>query len=243
MVVCLGFCLCLFLLLCFLVIVVVCVGFFTYVFFVWSGGFWFERVLKCLLLLTIVVHVCLVFVKKCLYKICVIGQSFPCVSVKHLLPKPELNCIKQTLDQVDYQILNLLQEDCRLSFNKVAAKTQISVGTAYNRIKNLEATGLVKDYTAIVDPVKMGHSLTAVIFVQVEGEYLAEVEKQIAAENNVVAVYDITGEFDAVLIAKFKDRVDLNTFVKHLAASPHIKRTITSVSLDTVKEDFRVKLP
>jgi DNA-binding Lrp family transcriptional regulator len=203
----------------------------------------FERILRRVLKYDVVVHGCSGFVKKCLYKICVIGQSFQLVSVKQLLPKQETNCLKQNLDQVDHQILNLLQEDCRLSFNKIAAKTQISVGTAYNRIKNLEAAGLVKGYTAVVNPAKVGHALTAVIFIQVDGEHLPEVEQQIAAENKVVAIYDITGEFDTVLIAKFKDRVELNNFVKHLAASPHIKRTITAVSLETVKEDFRVKLP
>jgi Lrp/AsnC family transcriptional regulator for asnA, asnC and gidA len=55
-------------------------------------------------------------------------------------------------------------------------------------------------------------------------------------------VYDVTGEFDATVIAKFKDRNSLNTFIKHIAALPYVKRTITNVSLNTVKEDFRIKL-
>lgn len=157
--------------------------------------------------------------------------------------KPETTATK-SLDNTDYQILNLLQEDCRLSFNKVAAKAQISVGTAYNRIKNLEKKGFVKGYTVLVDPVKLDCALTAVIFVQLEsGDNLSAAEEHIAVDNNVIAVYDVTGEFDSVVIAKFRDRADLNTYIKHLAASPHIKRTITTVSLNTVKEDFRVNLP
>ena len=151
--------------------------------------------------------------------------------------------LREKVDALDSQILNLLQEDCRLSFNKVAAKAQVSVGTAYNRIKSLEARGLVKGYTVLVDSAKLGCGLTAVIFVQVEGGYLTSVEKKIAEGGNVVAVYDVTGEFDAAVIAKFKDRSSLNTFIKDLAAMPHVKRTITNVSLNTVKEDFRVRLP
>ncbi len=152
---------------------------------------------------------------------------------------------KQTenIDALDKRILNLLQQDCRLSFNKIAAQADISVGTAYNRIKNLEAKGLVTKYTALIDSIKLGYSLTAIIFVQAKGDHLEQVEKEIATDPNVATVYDVTGEFDAVVVAKFKDREELNKFVKHLAALTHVKRTITTVSLSTVKEDFRMKLP
>jgi DNA-binding Lrp family transcriptional regulator len=149
----------------------------------------------------------------------------------------------KNLDALDHTILNLLQEDCRLSFSKLAAKAEVSVGTAYNRIKNLEAKGFVKRYTLLVDSAKMGCPLTAVIFVQAEGEHLLDVEKEIAKAKNVVAVYDVTGEFDVAIIAKFKDREDLSIFIKHLASKSHVKRTITNVSLNMVKEDFRIKLP
>lgn len=149
---------------------------------------------------------------------------------------------RKAIDHLDIEVLNVLQKDCRLSFNKVAAKAQISVGTAYNRIKSLESRNYVKGYTVLIDSTKMGFPLTAVIFVQGEGGHLPEVEKEIAHKSNVVAVYDITGEFDAVVVAKFRDREDLNVFIKQLASMAHIKRTITSVSLNTVKEDFRIPL-
>jgi Lrp/AsnC family transcriptional regulator, regulator for asnA, asnC and gidA len=154
----------------------------------------------------------------------------------------EINSTKDG-DSLDCRILNLLQEDCRLSFSKIAAKTNVAVGTAYNRIKNLEARGFVKGYTALVDSAKLVCGLTVVIFVQTGGGYLTMVEKKIAECCNVVAIYEFTGEFDAAVIAKFKDRGSLNTFIKDLAAMPNVKRTITNVSLNSVKEDFRIKLP
>ena len=149
----------------------------------------------------------------------------------------------ESTDAVDRQILNLLQEDSRLSFNKVAGKAGISVGTAYNRIKKLEAKGVLKGYTVLVDAVKLGYGLTAIILVQAEGGYLTDVENKIAEATCVVAVYDVTGDYDAVVIAKFKDRNSLNAFIKHLSASPHVKRTLTNVALSTVKEDFRITIP
>jgi DNA-binding Lrp family transcriptional regulator len=150
--------------------------------------------------------------------------------------------LTEKIDDVDLRILSLLQEDCRLSFNKIANKLGISVGTAFNHIKSLEKKGIIKGYTAIVDSDKLGYSLTAVIMIQAEGTHLTDIEKEIAKTANVVAVYDITGDYDATVIAKFKDRASLNAFIKNLLAIPHLKRTVTNVALNVIKEDQLVKL-
>ena len=146
------------------------------------------------------------------------------------------------MDDIDLQIIALLQEDSRLSFNKIAHRLKVSVGTAYNRVKNLEAMGIVKGYTVTLDPSKLGFSLTAIIMVQVEGGHLTEVEQEIAKNANVIAIYDITGDYDAAVVTKFKDRASLNDFVKSLLATPYIKRTVTSVALDIIKEEYRINL-
>ena len=146
------------------------------------------------------------------------------------------------MDDIDLRIIALLQEDSRLSFNKIANRLEVSVGTAYNRVKNLEAIGIVKGYTVTLDPSKLGYGLTAIIMIQAEGEYLTEVEQEIAKNVNVIAIYDITGDYDAAVVAKFKDRSGLNDFVKSLLATPHIKRTVTSVALDIIKEEYGIKL-
>lgn len=150
--------------------------------------------------------------------------------------------LTEKIDDVSLRILSVLQEDCRLSFNKIARRLGISVGTAFNRVKSLEKKGILKGYTAILDSSKLGYSLTAIIMVQAEGSYLADVENEIAKTANVVAVYDITGDYDATVIAKFKDRASLNAFIKNLLALPHIKRTVTNVVLNVIKEDQGVKL-
>ncbi|MBS7648858.1 Lrp/AsnC family transcriptional regulator [Candidatus Bathyarchaeota archaeon] len=145
------------------------------------------------------------------------------------------------VDELDLQIIRLLQEDSRISFNKIASKLDVSVGTAYNRIKNLEEKGILKGYTVLVDPARVGYGTIAIIFIQAEGAHLVDVENEIAKIDNVVAVYDITGDFDVAVIARFKDRTGLNAFVKKLLSMPYVKRTVTNVVLNVVKEDFRVK--
>ena len=150
--------------------------------------------------------------------------------------------IAKKIGDLDLRILSLLQEDCRLSFNKIASKLGISVGTAFNHVKNLEKEGILKGYTAILDLTKLDYGHTAIILIQAEGEHLTDVENEIAKAANVVAVYDITGDYDAAVIAKFKDRSSLNAFIKNLIAIPHIKRTVTNIALNVIKENLGVKL-
>jgi len=151
--------------------------------------------------------------------------------------------LNEKLDDIDLRIINLLQEDSRLSYNKIARKLGISVGTAYNRIKSLEERGVVKGYTVLVDMAKVGYNLTALILIQAEGKHLLDVENEISKMNNVVSVYDITGDFDVAVIARFKDRDSLNQFIKSLLSLPYVKRTVTNVVLNVVKEDLKLKIP
>jgi Lrp/AsnC family transcriptional regulator for asnA, asnC and gidA len=148
----------------------------------------------------------------------------------------------EKIDNTDIEVIKLLQEDSRLSYNKIAGKLGISVGTAFNRIKNLEDKGILKGYTVLVDPFKLGFTITAIVMIQAEGTHLVDVEKEIAKSGNALCVYDVTGDFDIAVAVRFRDRVDMNAFVKNLLAMPYIKRTVTNVVLNVVKEDFRANL-
>jgi len=150
--------------------------------------------------------------------------------------------IKENFDETDIEIVRLLQGDSRLSYNKIAGKLGISVGTAYNRIKNLEDKGVLKGYSVLVDPFKLGFTMTAIVMIQADGTHLVDVEKEIAKSSNALCVYDVTGDFDIAVVVRFRDRVDMNAFVKNLLAMPFIKRTVTNVVLNVVKEDFRANI-
>ncbi len=148
----------------------------------------------------------------------------------------------ENIETIDIEILRLLQEDARLSYNTIARKLGISVGTAFNHVKTLEKKGVLKGYTIVIDPDKMGYGLTVLILIQAEGGHIADIETEISKTANVLALYNITGDYDAAAIIKFKDRADLNVFLKHLLSTPHVRRTVTNVALDVIKEDLNVKV-
>ena len=144
------------------------------------------------------------------------------------------------LDSLDTQIIQALEEDSRLSFRKLAQKVGVTTNILQHHVENLEHEGIILGYVPIIDTAKMGYALTAIIMIQIEGGHIVEVENEIAKESNVLSVYDITGEYDAVVFAKFRDNPSLNAFLKKLLTEPFIKRTTTLIALNAVKEYSKV---
>lgn len=144
------------------------------------------------------------------------------------------------VDEVDLKIIEMLEADARVSFREISKKLGISEGTVYNRVKRLQDEGIIKGYSAKVDPTKLGMDLTAVIGLRVAGGHLVEVEEEISKMKGVCCVYDVTGDYDAIVIARFRSRADLNGFIKGILSNPYVERSVTHVVLNTIKEDFTV---
>jgi len=67
------------------------------------------------------------------------------------------------------------------------------------------------------------------------------VEEKIAKKPSVSALYDVTGDYDALVVAKFREREDLDRFVKSVMAIPHVDRTYTMLVLNVIKETHGVE--
>ena len=144
------------------------------------------------------------------------------------------------LDEIDVKILKILTADSRLSSRQIAKQCNVSIGTVLSRMKKMENEGVVKAYTALLDHEKLGYELTVVTEITVSKGRPLEIESEIARLPNVCCVYDLTGQADAAIIAKFKTREELSKFAKHILSLPNVERTNTHVVLTTVKEDFRL---
>ncbi len=148
----------------------------------------------------------------------------------------------EKIDRLDVEILIELQKDARKSLREIAEKLDVAEGTVYNRINKLRRMGIIQKFIPIIDHSKLGFDLTAIIGISAEGKHLVEIEEIIAREPNVTAVYDVTGEFDIITVAKFKTRDDLNTFVKKIGGMKHVKKTYTMLVLNVVKETHAIEL-
>lgn len=143
-----------------------------------------------------------------------------------------------SIDETDRKIIYLFEKDGRMSYRKIAKSLDISIGTVHNRVEKLLKTGVIKKFIPIIDQAKLGYSLTTIIGVRVKGGVLRNWEDRTAYHKNVLCMYDVTGEFDAILIARFKDTIELDQFIKGLLKEPDVQRTYTQTVLNIVKEDL-----
>ena len=140
------------------------------------------------------------------------------------------------VDDTDRKIMNALMDDSRLSYRQVAARVGFSVATIMNRIKALEKAGIIKEYTCVVDYDKLGFDIDVIISINVSKGKLFQVEKKIGSDENVTAVYDVTGDYDSVVVAKFKSRRLLDNFLKKIQTYDFVERTNTVVILNNIKD-------
>ncbi|MBI4739657.1 Lrp/AsnC family transcriptional regulator [Candidatus Woesearchaeota archaeon] len=139
-------------------------------------------------------------------------------------------------DALDKKILNTLIENSRLSYRQIAKKLNVSAATVMNRANRLEKEGIIKGYAATIDYERVGYDVTIMIEIRISKGKLFEIEKRVASHPNVVAVYDHTGPFDALVIAKFKTRAQMDKFLKKLQTYDFVERTETMLVLNIVKE-------
>ena len=140
------------------------------------------------------------------------------------------------LDKTSKEILNILLDNSRLSYRQIAKKIKVSVATVMNRIKNMESNGVIEKYSAQLNYEKLGYDVQVIIEIRVSKGKLFQVEKKLANNPNVFAVYDVTGDFDGVIIAKFRNRRKMDNFLKLIQTYEFIERTKTKLILNNMKE-------
>lgn len=146
------------------------------------------------------------------------------------------------MDETDRNILKCLYEDARMPLRQIADRLGISVSTVSVRLRALETEQIIKGYIPILDPAKLGYDLLTIIGVRISEGKLVDVEVELAKDPRVLQVYDVTGEWDSMLVARFRSREELNVFVKELLSQPHIERTNTLLVLNVVKDEKRLPI-
>jgi len=137
---------------------------------------------------------------------------------------------------IDLNILGILSENSRENFNQIAKILKKSPVTIKKHIEELEQQGVIKGYGIDIDFEKLGYNIIATIEITVSKGKMIEVETDIAENPNVFGVYDITGDYDALVFARFKTRTELSAMIKKLHSSPYVERTNTHIILNVIKE-------
>tara|TARA_B100000953_G_scaffold100232_1_gene82328 strand:+ start:578 stop:1024 length:447 start_codon:yes stop_codon:yes gene_type:complete len=142
----------------------------------------------------------------------------------------------------DSELLAQLSKNGKASQRELAKETGVALGTVNTHIKQLENKKIIRGYLADIDPEKVGFNLTAIINLRIKKGTLMDVQASIANHSRVFGVYDVTGEWDSLILARFKNREEMDNFIKTTLSQEYIERTSTSLVLNTVKEEPRIIL-
>jgi Lrp/AsnC family leucine-responsive transcriptional regulator len=150
------------------------------------------------------------------------------------------------LDKTDRRIVDALQRDGRLSVTELAEKVGLSPTPCARRIRNLEASGLIQGYAAIVDPKRLGQSIQAIVQIKLEqhsDEIVERFRRTLLERPEVLACYVMTGEMDFLLHVIVRDIEALSNFtMRRLLRTEGVRDVRSSIVLETVKRSAMIPL-
>ncbi len=149
--------------------------------------------------------------------------------------------MKQKTDELDKKILNYMIQNNTTTHKKIAEHLNVTPTTIHKRITKLKKNNILQGNQPIINLKQIGYDVTVVINAQTTKGQLEEAAQKWAKHNNVSSVYRITGEYDIVVIAKFKNTQQLNEFNQKMVKDPLIQRTNTSLVFNTPKENTNPK--
>lgn len=154
------------------------------------------------------------------------------------------------IDEKDRKILDLLQQDARLSNAQIGEAVGLTTSTVHERVKKLERRGVIKKYVALVDPGQVQRPITAFIRLVLgettPGYYKSgesEFIDQCRQEPDVLECHSVAGEDCYVLKVRAASPQELETLLRRLRSLAPVVRSTTSIVLTTFKEETAVFIP
>jgi Lrp/AsnC family leucine-responsive transcriptional regulator len=150
------------------------------------------------------------------------------------------------LDEKDIQILQLLQMDGRITNADLAKHVNLSPPSVLQRVRALESLGVIKTYTAILDPERLGLKLTAWTHISLALHQEMPIErfrKAVQAIPEILECYHVTGEFDFLLKITVKDMRAYELFIREkLSKLKGIGKIQTSFVMGVPKQSTKIDL-
>jgi DNA-binding Lrp family transcriptional regulator len=139
------------------------------------------------------------------------------------------------VDGTDREIVALLRENARRSFQDIGRHVHLSAPAVKRRVDRLERSGVILGYTAIVDPPVFGWHAEAFVDMYCEGRMPGEaIKRAVENEPGVVSAHTVAGEASALLHVMAEDTKGLESVLERIRASDGVSRTVTQVVLSTL---------
>ncbi|HSB47305.1 MAG TPA: Lrp/AsnC family transcriptional regulator [Candidatus Bilamarchaeum sp.] len=143
----------------------------------------------------------------------------------------------EKLDNVDRKILAALVENSKIMSKELSRKLRIHPNTLLQRLKKLEAAGVIIKYQAVVDFPKVDKMMQVLMFIKVNMEKPWEDALRATAKfPEIVSYILVTGEYDVVVIARVRDESHLADLMRRVQATRVVNKTTTHLIVDFYKQ-------
>ncbi len=152
----------------------------------------------------------------------------------------------RSLDTTDFLILSEILKNSRISNNELAKRINLSQPATHARLKRLRDSGVIKSFTANLDYEKLGYELICFFQVRLQTHLekdISRFESKIAAIPEILECHYLTGEFDYLIKSAFRNRRELELFMRNKLSNMHeIAQIITSLSLSQISVEPNLPL-
>jgi Lrp/AsnC family leucine-responsive transcriptional regulator len=146
-------------------------------------------------------------------------------------------------DSTDIKILSILQHHGRRHLAEIAKEVNLSAPAVMERVKKLEARGIIKGYHALLDAKKVGKDITAFIGVSISHQrYSESFPSHMSGKEDVLECHHVTGDESFILKVKTADTTSLEKLLAEIRSMEGVSRTVTKVVLSTSKEGHTLGL-
>ncbi len=140
------------------------------------------------------------------------------------------------MDNIDIKIIKLLQQNSRVTASEISSKINLSVPAVGDRLKKLDASGIIEKYTIILNAKKMNKHLMIIMFVSLESPKFTEPFINIVQlDDEIVECHYLAGDFDYALKIITESTGSLERLLNKIKNIPGVQKTKTNVSLSTIK--------
>lgn len=139
-------------------------------------------------------------------------------------------------DELDKRIIELLCRSSQGSYRQLAKQLDVHPTTLIQRVKNLEAKGVINGYRASIDYMTLGYEYMGLVSVYADN--VKTVQDEISRIPQVISVFDVTGESDCIVWIACIDRDEFSEVVKEINAIKDVRKTNTAVILNITKDPF-----
>ena len=145
------------------------------------------------------------------------------------------------MDNIDIKIIKLLQKNARISASEISGEINLSVPAVSERLKKLESSGIIQQYTAIINPGHMGKDLTAIMFVSLERpRFTDNFVEFIQVQEEILECHYLAGDFDYALKIITESTYTLEALLNKIKSVQGVQKTRTIVVLSTVKNKHSI---